>query len=143
MSTQEPSLVCNYSAIPAQNRQEHITNATQIFQAVEKVTELPTGYGFQLPNQDHYFMDLVAFINHERLCCPFYHFKLEIEPNNGALWLSLEGDGVKEMLKTVLDGSLKAEVLEQLFETGADTALKTKLVGAMLNVPQVLKEEGV
>lgn len=143
MNTQESPLICYYSAIPAENREEHITNATQIFQAVEKVKALPTGYAFQLPNQNNYFMDLATFINHERLCCPFYHFKLEIEPNNGALWLSLEGNGVKEMLKTVLGGSLKPEVLEQFFETGADTALKTQLVEAMLNFPQVLKEEGV
>ncbi len=140
MSTQELPMVCNYAAIPTENRDEHITNSTQIFRAVEKVKALPLGYAFQLPNRDHYFMDLATFINHERLCCPFYHFKLEIEANNGALWLSLEGNGVKEMLKTILGGSLKPEVLEEFFETGADTALKTKLVGAMLDFPQVSKE---
>ncbi len=140
MNPQESPLVCNYSAIPAENRDEHILNSTQIFQAVQKVKELPTGYAFGLPNQKNYFMDLANFINHERLCCPFYHFKLEVEANNGVLWLSLEGNGVKEMLKTVLVGAPKPEVLEEMFETAGDTALKTKLVGAMLDFPQVLKK---
>jgi hypothetical protein len=143
MSTQESPLVCNYSAIPAENRDEHLTNAAQIFQAVQKVKELPTGYNFQLPNQSHFFMDVANFINHERLCCPFYHFKLEIEPNNGALWFGLEGNGVKELLKTVLGGSLKPEVFEAFFETAGDTALKTRLVETSLEFPQVLKEEVV
>jgi hypothetical protein len=39
-------------------------------------------------------------LNIERLCCPFVHYELEIEPNGGPFWLHMTGgEGVKEFLQ--------------------------------------------
>lgn len=138
METQESALVCNYTAIPADQRENHVVNATQIFKTVVEVKELPTGCAFRLSNQDDQFLELAQFINFERLCCPFYHFKLEVEPKNGDLWLSLEGgEGVKDMLAKVLGGYVKPEVLEKMF-VGNDIAMKQQFVQATLNLPKII-----
>jgi hypothetical protein len=43
------------------------------------------------------------FMALERLCCPFLNFVLEIEPDQGPLWLKLTGpEGVKQVLQTEL-----------------------------------------
>jgi hypothetical protein len=40
------------------------------------------------------------FISLERLCCPFFNFVLEVEPESGPLWLKMTGqDGVKQFLQ--------------------------------------------
>jgi hypothetical protein len=138
MGSQESVLVCNYTAIPADQRENHVANATQIFRTVAEVKELPRGYAFRLPNQDNQFLELAEFINFERLCCPFYHFKLEVEPKNGDLWLSLEGgEGVKDMLAKVLGGHAKPEVLEQMF-VGNNPAMKQQFIEAALNLPNII-----
>ena len=61
------------------------------------------------------------FIENERLCCPFFHFGLKVEPNGGLLWLRLAGgEGVKEILQTTLFESIIGKVvLKQLIQTGA------------------------
>jgi hypothetical protein len=39
-------------------------------------------------------------LNFERLCCPFIHFTLDIEPNGGPFWLRYTGgEAVKEFLR--------------------------------------------
>jgi hypothetical protein len=43
---------------------------------------------------------IAAFISYERLCCPFFHFNLDVEPNQGPLWLSITGAiDIKEFLQ--------------------------------------------
>ena len=61
------------------------------------------------------------FIENERLCCPFFHFGLKVEPNGGRLWLRLTGgEGVKENLQTTLfESIIDKAVLKQLIQSGA------------------------
>jgi hypothetical protein len=63
-------------------------------------------------------MALAHFVEHERQCCPFYHFALEVEPNGGPLWLRLTGGaGVKQFMTTVW-ANLPGAVAQQLVQTG-------------------------
>lgn len=96
-------IVCDLTAIPVSVREQHVITAPKIFRAAQEVQELPNGYAFRLPNEPGMFMALAQFVENERLCCPFYHFGLEIEPNGGPLWLRLTGnEGVKQLLETAL-----------------------------------------
>jgi hypothetical protein len=44
-----------------------------------------------LPDETHIFQTVASFIRYERLCCPFFHFSLEVEPDQGAIWFSITG----------------------------------------------------
>jgi hypothetical protein len=121
--TESQPIACDLTAIPTNDRKQHILTVQQIFQAVQQAQELPNGYAFQLPNQPGMFMSLAQFVENERLCCPFYNFVLEVEPNGGPLWLRLTGtEGVKELLE-VISGDLQEAVRKQLIQTGDDVEL--------------------
>jgi hypothetical protein len=95
-------MVCDLSAIPAEQRAEHETFAAQLlFESVLELRELADGYALRF-SADAYTA-LAKFIANERLCCPFFSFVLEVTPQHGPLWLRLTGgDGVKELLRTML-----------------------------------------
>lgn len=124
-SKDTPSLACDLTAIPAAAREEHILTAPQLFAAAQEVQELPNGYAIRFLNEPGRFMAIANFIDKERLCCPFFNFGLELEPENGPLWLRLTGgEGVKEILQTTLFDSIEdKEALKQLIRTGGDSHL--------------------
>ncbi len=119
------SLACDLTAIPSSVREEHVVTAPELFAAAQEVHELPNGYAVRFLNDPGRFMAIARFIENERLCCPFLHFGLEIEPNSGPLWLRLTGaEGVKEILQTILfDGMEDKAALKQLIQTGGDSHL--------------------
>jgi hypothetical protein len=79
----------------------HQANAQRIFASVQEVQELPTGYALRLPNETDLLQTIMAFISYERLCCPFFQFGLEIEPQQGPIWLRLSGtEDVKFFLQS-------------------------------------------
>ena len=119
------SLACDLTAIPTSVREEHVITAPQLFAAAQEVQELPDGYAIRFQNEPGRFMAIAKFIENERLCCPFFNFELDIEPNNGPLWLRLTGgEGVKEILQTTLFDSVdEKEDLKPLIHTGGDAHL--------------------
>ena len=93
MSSQQsdPMLACSMTAIPKEIRPIHQANIKRILTSVQDVRELSTGYALQLPNETDILQTVMAFLCYERLCCPFFHFKLEIEPYQGPVWLHITG----------------------------------------------------
>jgi hypothetical protein len=87
----DPVLACNIQAIPQGLRPLHQANTKRIFTAVLEVQELSTGYALRLPNETDLLQSIMNFISYERLCCPFFRFKLEVEPEQGPIWFSLTG----------------------------------------------------
>ena len=124
-SNEEQALACDLTAIPSDVREEHVLSAPQLFAQAQQVQELPDGFAIRFLNEPGRFMAIAKFIENERLCCPFFNFGLEIEPNNGPLWMRLTGgEGVKEILQTTLFDSIEdKEVLKQLIQTGGDAHL--------------------
>lgn len=120
-----PSLACDLTAIPASVREEHVLTAPQLFSAAQEVHELADGYAIRFLNEPGRFLGIAKFIENERLCCPFFNFGLEVEPNSGPLWLRLTGgEGVKEILQTTLFDSIEDKnALKQLIQTGGDAHL--------------------
>jgi hypothetical protein len=88
----DPVLACNIAAIPKEDRPVHEANAKRIFTTAEVLQERPTGYAWRLPNNPDVLETIVAFVRYERLCCPFFRFTLEIEPDQGPLWFQITGD---------------------------------------------------
>lgn len=118
-------IACNLTAIPAAQLEQHKTTAEQIFLAVAETRELPDGYAFRLPETSETLLKAVEFISNERLCCSFFSFNLEVEPQGGPLWLKLRGnEGVKPFIQAEvlpwslsLNGSNAAQIAKQTTET--------------------------
>mgnify|MGYP001374706615 CR=1 FL=1 len=93
MSSQpsDPVLACTIAAIPSEFRPVHQANTERLFASVQEVRELSTGYAWRLPNETDLLQTVVAFLSYERLCCPFFHFTLEVEPDQGPVWLHITG----------------------------------------------------
>jgi hypothetical protein len=119
------SLACDLTAIPAMVREEHVMSAPQLFGAAEEVQDMPNGFAIRFVNEPGRFLSIARFIENERLCCPFFNFGLELEPNNGPLWLRLTGaEGVKEMLQITLFENIEdKQKLKGLIQTGGDAHL--------------------
>lgn len=91
---------CVMDAIEPSKRQQHLAAAKHLFGSVEEIRELPDGYAFHLPNESDVLLKVAEFISLERLCCPFFGFSLEVEPEGGAAWLHLTGrEGVKPFIR--------------------------------------------
>jgi hypothetical protein len=102
-NAQHASFFCDMSAIPLASRNQHIAITKEVFGAAQAIRELLNGYAFQLPNVKGLLMKIAAFIDHERLCCPFFSFTVEVEPASGPIWYQLTGrNGVKPFIQAEL-----------------------------------------
>ncbi len=87
----DPVLACNMQAIPSQLRAAHAAHIQRLIASVEEVQELPNGYNLRLPSQIEIVQAALAFLAYERLCCPFFHFTLDMQPEQGPIWLAVTG----------------------------------------------------
>ena len=93
---QETVIACSLEAIDSEEREEHITTAEEILNAVLETQEKTHGYAFKLPNETAMLNKVVKWIANERLCCPFFTFTLTV---NEECWLQISGnDGVKDFI---------------------------------------------
>src|SRR5262245_31738321 len=107
MSENTVPIACDLNVFQPGQREEHESTVQQIFAAVTEVRQLPNGYAFRLPPESAMLRNLADFIANERLCCPFFGFGVELEPQSASLWLRLTGgEGVKEFLQQGGFGSL-------------------------------------
>ncbi len=86
-----PVLACIMDALPKAQQPLHQANASRLFASAQEVREMATGYAWRLPNETDLFQTVVSFICYERLCCPFFHFSLEVEPDQEPIWFSITG----------------------------------------------------
>jgi hypothetical protein len=111
MIENESPFACDMSAIAADRRGAHLATIDKLFQAVESFRELPNGYTFRLRAELHVLMTAAEFIALERLCCPFFGFALEVEREDGAIWLSLTGrEGVKPFIMAEIGDHLPTKI---------------------------------
>lgn len=92
------TFACDLSVMGSQERERHFIVVHPLFQSVQEVRELPDGYGFHWDVAN--WMPAAEFISRERLCCPFFSYKLELESGNKSFWLHITGQkGVKEFIR--------------------------------------------
>ncbi|HKN84407.1 MAG TPA: arsenate reductase ArsC [Pyrinomonadaceae bacterium] len=97
--TQSP-LACEMTAIPADQRQQHIAKSRDLFSQIQESRELPDGYEFRFASLPSLLTSLAEFISLEKLCCPFLRFAIEVEAEGGPVWLRLTGrEGVKAFIR--------------------------------------------
>jgi hypothetical protein len=102
---------CDMSAIEPRQRKQHLATAVALFRAVEAMHELPNGYAFRLPNDAPVLRQTAEFIMREKVCCPFFGFSVEIEPEGGPLWLRLTGEeGIKPFIRAEIGAALPETV---------------------------------
>ena len=95
-------LACVADAIPVGERAAHFERMTTLFTtAARERRDLPDGYAFRFDAGA--FGELARWITHERRCCPFLRFTLELEPDAGPVWLRLTGPaGTRAFLRAEL-----------------------------------------
>jgi len=97
------SFSCNLSALDQEERKRHDFLAKDVFPRHLEIKELPDGYGFRFPNNRSLFTALSEWIILEQLCCPFLTLGLELQCDQGPIWLKATGkDGVKTFLRAEL-----------------------------------------
>jgi hypothetical protein len=100
-ATKESPFMCVLGSLDATQLKRHKELRQQLREQTKEVRELPNGYALRLPAENGTILSVAEFITLERQCCPFFSFAIEVEGDQGALWLKLTGrDGVKEFLKS-------------------------------------------
>ncbi len=102
---------CNMPAIAPSMREKHIEKIKEVFQAVLEINELSNGFAFILPNKSSLLINLMAFIEKERLCCPFFRFKIEIEPEKNVSLAISGNDGIKDFIKAEFGNYISENML--------------------------------
>ena len=98
-----PACAIDEQALDAAQRDRHTKVRQQVMLEIQEIKELPNGYALRLPLDAVMIQVAAEFISFEQKCCSFFGFNLEIEPNNGPLWLAFTGDaGAKEFLQAEL-----------------------------------------
>ena len=94
---------CNLSALDQEQRKRHDVLTRDLFPKHLEIVELPDGYGFRFPNNRSLFTALSEWATLEQLCCPFLTLSLELQHDQGPIWLKVSGrDGVKDFLRAEL-----------------------------------------
>ena len=108
ITKKESPFACDMTAIAPEKRDAHLSTLEGLFRLVKEVRELPNGYSFRFPNESEVLLGMAEFIALERLCCPFFGFNVEVEPEGGAAWLSLTGrEGVKPFIMAEIGEHLR------------------------------------
>lgn len=100
-------IACDMSVLSPTERQTHLATSRELFSNVQTIKELPDGYEFQLGDDPNAIIKLAAFVTHEKRCCPFLNFAIEVEAEGGPLMLRLTGrEGVKAFIREEINGLL-------------------------------------
>lgn len=90
-------------SLSAQEQAARATELQELLDGQQEVRELPDGYALRFPCEESWAERLLSFIAFERRCCPFFTFALVFAPEQGPLWLHLQGPtGTKEWLSQLL-----------------------------------------
>jgi len=92
---------CNLKALSVKERARHMLLTLEIERARVETIELANGFAFRFQDGAVSLANLAEWVSAERKCCPFFDFEIELQGNNGPLWLKLRGkDGVKTFMQS-------------------------------------------
>lgn len=94
---QSVPVACNPQALSAEAWTEHQAATKQLFGGLrEAPEELVDGYAFRFAAEA--FPLVAAFVAHERRCCPFFTFRIEVPPAETAITLCITGSPAAKAL---------------------------------------------
>ena len=101
-ATVEPSgFYCNLKALSVKERARHMLLTLEIERARVETIELASGFAFRFEDGTVSLANLAEWVSAERKCCPFFDFEIELQADNGPLWLKLRGkDGAKAFMRS-------------------------------------------
>ena len=100
MEMNQSPLACDMTALPVEQRPVHLTASRELFSQIQETRDLSDGYQFRFDNDSDVIRRLAEFVALEKLCCPFLSFAIQVEAENGPVWLRLTGrEGVKEFIR--------------------------------------------
>ncbi|MBK8137874.1 MAG: hypothetical protein IPK52_19020 [Chloroflexi bacterium] len=107
----DAGLACDLNAFTPAQRDHHLAHAEALFGAVLELRELPDGYTVRTPDSPDMLAQLADFVAHERLCCPFLNFSIEVTAYGGPIWLRITGpEGAKSLVAAEITGLLEPQV---------------------------------
>ena len=87
-------------AFEGQQAERYATLRKEMRGAGQGIRELPDGYAFSFSGDTSVFLKIAEWITMESLCCPFFKFSLDFDPEGNQIWLKLTGrSGVKQLLE--------------------------------------------
>lgn len=94
-SDAQPPIACDLGTIDPARRSGHLSLVDRLLrESPLEVEELPDGLAFRF-GAEHY-ATVAELVAHERLCCPFFRFVLDVAPQRGPVWLRITGpDGAR------------------------------------------------
>jgi len=99
--SQETPFYCNAKALSKTDRERYNELTNRLREARIETKELSDGFAFRLKSEALSLPELAEWISYERRCCPFFGFEIELQRDNGPLWLKLRGrDGVKQFIRS-------------------------------------------
>ena len=101
----ELPVACDLAALSAGQRERQRLLQRRLRADVKEIQELSDGYAFRYSSEPSVLLTVAEFITLERLCCPFFDFGLDLERDEGPLWLRMTGG---EEAKRVLEAGLAA-----------------------------------
>jgi hypothetical protein len=100
-SSQSSVIACDLDVLSPAERDRRAALAQAVVEQAHSVLELTDGYALQLPVTSSLAHESLEWLLLERRCCRFFRLELELEPEEGSLWLRLHGGpGVKEFLSS-------------------------------------------
>lgn len=103
---QQSPIACDMSVLSPEQREMHLSRSRELFSNLKEIRELSNGYEFRLDGSN-VIVKAAEFISLEKLCCSFLNFRLEVEAENGSVWLGLTGrEGVKAFVHEEISGLL-------------------------------------
>jgi hypothetical protein len=96
------TLACVLGAIPSEDRSAHFARVGRLFREVALTRQKePNGYAFSFPSTE---LDEVSrFVSLERRCCPFLSFSIDVEAEDGPIYLRVSGPpGSRELIEAEL-----------------------------------------
>jgi hypothetical protein len=95
-----PVFACSLTALDATQRARHKELTGRLRQAVTGLRELGSGYAFSFAADSATILEVAEWVTLERLCCPFFTFRLEFGSEGKPASLEMTGpEGVKEFMR--------------------------------------------
>jgi hypothetical protein len=91
------------SALDQKQRKRHDILTKDLLAKHLEIRELSDGYGMRFPSNRSLFTALSEWAILEQRCCPFLTLTLELQRDQGPIWLKATGeDGIKDFLRAEL-----------------------------------------